>query len=136
LLLVGLAGFLDAGYLTAKHLVGSPVTCTVLKGCEVVTSSSFSVVAGIPVAAFGAFYYLAVFLLAVAYLDTKRTAYILFAARLTFIGFLASLWFIFVQAFLLKAWCLYCLGSAVTSTILFGASLVFFIHKKYATTTD
>ena len=125
LLAVSLVGFLDSAYLAAKHFFGSPVTCFIVEGCETVTTSRFATVAGIPVALLGAFYYLGIFLLAVAYLDTKRAAFMKLAARLTFVGFLASLWFIYVQAFVLEAWCIYCLVSATRSTILFILSLVF-----------
>ncbi|MDO8435465.1 MAG: vitamin K epoxide reductase family protein [bacterium] len=130
LLLVSLVGFLDAAYLAAKHFLGLPVVCTFLGGCGTVTTSRFSVIAGIPVALLGACYYLVVFLLVVAYFDTKRNSLMVMAARLTPVGFLASLWFVFVQAFLLKAWCLYCLVSAVTSTILFVVALIYFFQCK------
>ena len=40
-------------------------------------------------------------------------------ARLTIIGLLASLWFIYLQLFVIKAICLYCMFSAFTSITLF-----------------
>lgn len=130
LLVVGLLGFLDSTYLTAKHFVGSPVVCTILEGCETVTTSRFATVAQIPVALLGSLYYLAVLLLAVACLDGKHSSLVRFTALLTPIGFLASAWFVYVQAFILRAWCIYCLGSAATSTILFIASLVWLLRVR------
>lgn len=119
LILVSLAGFLDATYLTAKHYLGTPIPCSILDGCDEVTTSQYSVIAGIPVALLGSLYYLTIFILSVAYADTKKEWFAYVASHLTAVGFLASLWFVYLQFFVLHALCLYCLFSAVTSTILF-----------------
>ncbi len=127
-LIVSFAGFLDATYLAAKHFLGSPVTCSLLKGCEVVTSSTYSVMFGIPVALIGALYYLTILILIMVYFDTERQSILRFAVYLTPIGFLASLGFLYLQAFVIKAFCLYCLFSATSSTLLFILGM-FIVHK-------
>jgi uncharacterized membrane protein len=119
-LIVSLLGFLDATYLTAKHYLGEVPTCSVIEGCEKVLTSSYATVGRVPVALMGAFYYLAIFFLTVAYLDTKRKGLFYFTARLTLVGFLVSLGLIYLQLFVIKAICLYCMASAASSTILFG----------------
>ena len=60
---VSFLGFIDASYLTIKHFVGTPLPCSVLKVCEEVTTSQYSVIGGVPVAMLGAIYYLAIFVL-------------------------------------------------------------------------
>jgi uncharacterized membrane protein len=129
-LVVSFIGFLDAGYLVANHYFGAPLTCIVTDGCETVTTSSYSRIMGIPVALLGALYYLTVFLLTVAFLDTKRRLFFDCARLLTLAGFLFSLWFLFVQAFVLRSYCIYCLGSIATSTILFLAAIISFFQKE------
>jgi uncharacterized membrane protein len=128
-IVVSLLGFLDATYLTVKHYLGTPIECSIFEGCEKVTASPYATVAGIPVALLGAIYYLAIFLLTVAYLDTKREAIMSFAARLTPIGFLASLWFVYLQLFVIKAICPYCVISAATSAILFILGILVVKYK-------
>lgn len=122
-LVISLLGFLDATYLAIKHYLGTPINCSIFEGCEKVTTSQYAVIGGMPVALLGAIYYLAIFLLMVAYLDTKRETDLSFAARLTPVGFLASVWFIYLQLFVIKAICLYCVVSAAISTILFVLGL-------------
>ena len=123
ILFTALLGFFDASYLAAKHFAGVVPPCNLFSGCEIVTTSKYSLIFGVPVALLGALYYAAVFFLALLYLDTRNDRYIVLAALLTFAGFGFSLWFMFVQAFILYAFCQYCLFSALTSTILFVLGL-------------
>jgi len=117
-LLIAFAGFLDASYLAAKYFLGSPVICNLLKGCEIVTSSKYSVMFGIPIALMGSLYYLALLILTVVFFDTGRSVFLKAAAYGTVFGFIASLYFVYLQFFVIKALCLYCLLSAVSSTVL------------------
>jgi len=118
-LLVSFGGFVDATYLTVKHYSGTPLACSIFKGCEKVTTSRYAVILGVPLALFGAVYYLAVFLLSIAYLDVRRQEILSFTALFTVVGLLASAWFVYLQLFVIQAICPYCMVSAIASTILF-----------------
>ena len=124
MLIVALIGFADATYLAIEHLRGVSPNCSLLEGCEVVTSSKYSEIFGIPVALGGSVYYLSVFLLLVAYLDTKKIFFFRLVTLLTPLGLLASAWFVFLQLGILKAICIYCMGSAISSTVLFVIAMV------------
>lgn len=113
--LLALIGFVDSGYLAAKHYLGGPLPCTVFSGCEKVTSSRYAVLAGLPLALWGAAYYLALLLLAVGYFDTGRAALLRAAAGIAFAGFAASVWFVYLQLFVIRAVCLYCMISAAAT---------------------
>lgn len=143
LLSVSLLGFLDASYLTVKHFVGTPLPCSVLQGCEEVTTSQYSLIGGVPVALLGAIYYLAIFVLIFLYLNRRVSHFatdngvrenedkpLILAARLTIFGFLASLWFIYLQLFVIKAICLYCMFSAFTSITLFVFGIIVLKFKR------
>ncbi|MDP3991514.1 MAG: vitamin K epoxide reductase family protein [Candidatus Colwellbacteria bacterium] len=117
-------GFLDATYLTAKHYLGIPINCSFFTGCEEVTSSQYATILDIPVSLAGAGYYLLIFVLVIAYLDTKKERILYFISRLTPLGFIASLWFLYLQLFVIKAICLYCMISFTTSTLLFILGLI------------
>ena len=117
-------GFLDAAYLTAKHYLEIPINCSLFEGCGEVTSSQYATILNIPVSLAGAGYYLLIFVLVIAYLDTKKERILYFISRLTFLGFIVSLWFLYLQLFVIKAICLYCMISFTTSTLLFILGLI------------
>lgn len=123
-LVISAAGFADATYLTAKHFLGSPVTCSILQGCEQVTTSQYALILGIPVALLGSLYYLTLLILTGLYFQTKHRFLFLTANLITIAGFLASLRFVYLQIFVIKALCIFCMGSAITSTILFVLTLI------------
>ncbi len=118
-LVLALAGFLDSVYLTAEHLRGVVPPCTVVSGCERVLTSSYSQVFGIPVAAFGALYYGLLIGLLIAFLESGSQRLMRFAFLMTFAGLAATVYFLVIQAFILSAYCFYCLISAAISSVLF-----------------
>ncbi|KKW30889.1 MAG: hypothetical protein UY72_C0001G0001 [Candidatus Uhrbacteria bacterium GW2011_GWD2_52_7] len=117
-------GFMDAAYLTASHYTHITLPCTIVHGCEIVTTSPYSVAFGIPVALFGAVYYLSVFFGIVTYKETKNAMLLRGISWFTTFGLAASAWFLYVQAVILEAYCQYCLLSAITSTALFLLGVV------------
>lgn len=133
-LVIAVLGFADASYLTVEHFKGTIPPCSIVSGCETVLTSSYSAIFGIPVSLLGAIYYLIIAIGTFAYLDTKKTVVLKWALALTVFGLVMSLWFIFLQAFIVDAWCLYCLGSAATSIALFVMANVIF--KKYMITEE
>ena len=129
-------GFLDSSYLTAKHFLGETPNCSFLKGCATVTTSQYSEIWGIPIALIGASYYLLILILSIAYLDTKNLKILKLTVFLTPLGFLTSLFLVYLQLFVLNAICLYCIISALTSTSLFvlgGYALLKFSEKESVT---
>jgi len=115
---VSFAGFLDAAFLALEHFLNRIPPCG-FNGCEVVTTSAYSIVFGVPVALLGAIYYFLMFTGAVFAWQKGGDSYFRLLGRATWIGFLTSLWFIYVQLFVINAFCMYCIFSALTSTTLF-----------------
>ena len=109
--LLSLVGLADALYLTVQHLTGQSVRCTVTSGCSEVLSSTYAVVGGFPLAALGAAAYFSVFSLATLAIFGYRMAGRLL---LPLVGgmFLLSLYLVYLQAFVIRAFCQYCLLSA------------------------
>ena len=108
---LAVAGLADSIYLTVTHLTGEDVTCLASSGCSEVLSSAYATIGNIPLGAFGAFGYFAAFSLATLSAFGSRMAIILL--RLLVAGMLAmTLWLLFVQAFILHAFCDFCLLSA------------------------
>ena len=121
--LLSLVGLVDALYLTIEHVTGQSVQCTIFSGCSEVLSSSYAVVAGIPLAAIGAAAYFSVFSLATlaafGYHVAKPLLMLLVAVM-----FLVSLWLVYLQAFVIREFCQYCLLSAAITTALLVVVLI------------
>jgi uncharacterized membrane protein len=115
--LLSLVGLADALYLTIEHVTGQSVRCTIVSGCSEVLSSPYAVMAGIPLAAIGAAAYFAVFSLAILTLfGYPKVGMLLTALVITMFG--VSLWLIYLQAFVIREFCQYCLLSALITTAL------------------
>jgi len=117
--IVALAGLADATYLAVQALTGETLSCGGSPDCFRVLGSSYGKVAGIPVAMFGALAYFTLFssatFAAFGYPWAPR-----FVALIAVAMFLTTLWFLYVQAFLLHAYCRYCLFSAALTFLIAG----------------
>ncbi len=117
--LLALIGMADALYLTVLHLTGQSAVCGGSATCSQVLASQYAHLGVIPVAGFGLMAYFAVFSTAVlagfGWNGARR-----FLPFLVGLMFLATLWFLYVQAFLLHEYCRYCLFSAAVTFLLTG----------------
>lgn len=122
--LVALAviGLIDASYLSMNALNSTPLVCDIqgLDDCNAVAESPYSRLLGVPLAVYGlGFYGLALLLILYLFSRPSRAAtYFLLLA--TGVGALASLYFLYLQVFVIEAICVYCLASALASFVLFG----------------
>lgn len=130
LLVVALFGFVDASYITIEHFRGVIPPCTLISGCEKVITSPYSLIAGIPVSLLGSIYYLVILIGVFSFFESKNTKFLKLALLMTVFGMLFSAWFLYVQAFIIHAYCLYCLGSALASTTLFITACI--VVRKYS----
>lgn len=128
-------GFTDSAYLLAKRLSGGPIPCALgFTGCGTVDKSSYSAFLGIPLALYGTIFYLLIGFLAVFYLDMKKVIALRMFTVLALLGFLSSVYFVYLQAFVIKAFCIFCLFSAAVSTILFILGII--VYKKLKVTEN
>jgi len=114
-----LIGFADSAYLTAQHVRGVIPPCGLASSCDTVLTSKYASVGPVPVAALGLLYYGAIIVLLIAYVDSGAYRPLHIATWLIGAGMLGTIYFISIQAFVLHAWCLYCLTSALMTFILF-----------------
>jgi len=117
--IVSVAGLADATYLTVQALTGETLSCGESPDCFRVLGSSYAKIGGIPVAMLGALAYFSVFTFATfAAFGYARAPK--FLALMVGMMFLGTLWLLYVQAFLLHAYCRYCLFSAATTFLIAG----------------
>src|SRR5918999_472281 len=121
--LLSLLGLADALYLTVEHVTGQSVRCTIISGCSEVLSSRYAVIAGIPLAVIGAIAYFTVFSLATLAAFGYRIAGTLLTP-LVIAMFFVSLWLIYLQAFVIREFCQYCLLSAAITVALLVTALM------------
>lgn len=120
---LSLLGFADSLFIFIEKTLGGPIPCFAGTGCDTVANSPYSKLFGIPLAVYGMAYYLAVGFITLLYLDTKKVLFARLILPITGVGFLMSLYFIYVQKFLIGAFCVYCVISAIISTALFATGM-------------
>lgn len=119
LAVVALAGIGLSAYLTYIRFSGDELACPIGGGCTTVQSSQYSELVGIPVPVLGILGYAAL-LLAAALPGPLGRALGLFTGV---VSFAFSAWLTAVEAFILDAWCAWCIGSAVLVTAAFALTV-------------
>lgn len=116
---VAMIGLADATYLTVQALTGETLSCGGSPDCFRVLGSSYAKIGGIPVAMLGALAYFSVFSFA-TFAAFGHGGMRKFLALTVAAMFMATLWLLYVQAFLLHAYCRYCLFSAAITFLIAG----------------
>jgi uncharacterized membrane protein len=124
---LSLGGVFLATYLTLYKLGYVATLACGTGGCEVVQASRWSRLFGLPVALWGAGFYLSMFALSLAgsfgRLAESRPLGVAIAA-LSGWGVLFSCWLTYVEVARLHAICRYCVGSAALVVILFALGVL------------
>jgi uncharacterized membrane protein len=125
--LISLAGLFLGAYLTMYKfgIIGS-LACNV-GSCEQVQTSRWSVFLGLPVATWGVGFYVLMLALAIAglqprFMDSRRLS--LAMLLLAGWGVIFTAWLNYLEAFVIHAWCEWCLGSAGMVLVLFVLALL------------
>jgi uncharacterized membrane protein len=119
---LGLIGLCVAAYMSYSKIVGVPVVCS-FSSCETVNNSPYAYIAGIPIAFYGLTFY-ALAINAALYKSVKWMFYV------SILGVLFTGYFTFIEAFVIHAWCQWCLASAWISLCLFVVGFRLFILSK------
>ncbi len=133
--LISLAGLFLGVYLTMYKfgIIGS-LACNV-GSCEQVQTSRWSVFLGVPVATWGVGFYVLMLVLAIAglqprFMDSRRLS--LAVLLLAGWGVVFTAWLNYLEAFVIHAWCEWCLGSAGMVLVLFVLALMDWRETKQA----
>ncbi|MEX2281438.1 MAG: vitamin K epoxide reductase family protein [Gemmatimonadota bacterium] len=123
---LALVGLLISTYLLLYKLNVMTTLLCGTGGCETVQASPWADFIGVPVPAWGVAGYLLILGLALAGLQPRlvdnRVLARMLLATATF-AFAFSAYLTWVEAFLLKAWCRWCVASAIVATLIFIAAL-------------
>src|SRR5688572_4646285 len=126
-------GLLVSVYMTIYKITSNDSMCIGSKDCSVVNASRYSEINGIPVAVLGVVGYAAI--LGVLVLERnpgffRQNGSMLFFG-LSLIGFLFTLYLIFLEVVLIKAFCPFCIASQMAMTLIFILSVIRVVRQPY-----
>src|SRR6516225_338698 len=132
MLALTLIGIAVAVYVARGNYTGQPLWCPIIDGCNVVVNSPYSRVFGVPMSYFGFIYYLYMFALAARlafdpFSNSLRFRAVLYAG----VGAASSMYFMYLQLGFIRAVCIYCLISAVTTFLLLIAAIWHFQATRH-----
>lgn len=130
-LIIGFFGFITSVYLSTAYYTGTPLSCGEISGCNEVAASPYSKIAGVPLATLGILYYGFAIIGAFLFLIKRTQIFATLLALVTMLGFLASAYFVYLQLYVIEAICIYCMASAVSSTLLFFIAALIRHHRIY-----
>jgi uncharacterized membrane protein len=114
-------------YLSYEHATGSTsLVCsdTGTINCLKVTTSSFSVIAGIPVAYLGLAYFVVGLFVMLPALWRRGGVFSIVRLGYTTVGLLMVLYLVYVELFKLQTICLWCTGVHIATFLLFAVTLL------------
>ena len=121
---LSIVGLVISGYLLYTYVTDAPIVCA-NSGCETVRESAYSYFLGIPLPAFGGVMYATIILLSFGRTIFEGEARNISRSitLFSFVGVLISAYLTYLEIFVIKAICVWCVASAVVITAIFLVSL-------------
>jgi uncharacterized membrane protein len=125
-IVLAIIGLLVSIYMTVYKYSNNEAMCIGSSGCSEVNASRYSEINGIPVALLGVIGYSII--LALLFLEGRPGFFQQYGTMLLFgvslIGFLFTLYLIYLEIALIKAYCPFCLTSQAVMTVIFIISVI------------
>jgi len=133
-IIIGLLGLADSGYLTYSHYAQTVLPCPTVQSvntCQVVATSVYSNILGVPLALIGLGFYAIIIAIGLVALKEKYQFALNFIPPLSALAWLFSVRLTYLQFFVIDSICYYCIFSAILSTILLimGVMMIQKINK-------
>ncbi len=127
IIIAAVIGLAASMYLSIVKLSDIPIYCTPgLGDCDAVNASRWAILFGLPLALYGVAMYLVILLVILLKDKVKYIAqyekFILFG--ISCFGFFFSLYLLYLELFVIKAICQWCMVSAISITTIFIISLI------------
>lgn len=128
---LAVVGLLVSIYMTVYKVTSNEAMCVGSSGCSEVNASRYSEVNGIPVAVLGVVGYAAI--LALLFLEQRSVFFqengTMMFFGISLVGFLFTLYLIYVEVALIKAYCPFCLTSQGVMSIIFIISVIRLVRQ-------
>lgn len=118
-LVLSVVGVGIAGYLVYENMQGQSGVCVIAQGCQTVQQSRYGKILGVPVSVPGLALYSVLAVAAIAWLRDFRglsPVALLVGFYGSLAGALFSAYLTYLEAFVIEAWCIYCIVSALLMT--------------------
>ncbi len=115
-------------YLCLVDLKNQNVLCTPGNRCDYVLKSEYSKIKGIPISLIGFIYFIFLFMLIT--ISNLNPALLNLALIFSSFSFIFSLYLIYLQIYIIKALCPYCLVVDVSSILIFFLLIIMHLNKK------
>lgn len=121
ILVLAFFGISDSVYLAQNETSNTPLICNVesLSDCNIVAASQYSRLFGIPIAEFGVVFYGILFVLAAIELALFNRFLRRILQAVSLVGVVVSIYFSFVEVFVINALCIYCIVSSLITLLIF-----------------
>lgn len=131
--IIALVGMIDSAYLTWIKITRTEAYCIGgIGNCSTVNSSRYSEIRGFPIALLGLLAYLAI--AGILFLETHHNFFKENGTMLVFgfslIGTLYSAYLSYLEAAVIRAWCPFCVASAIAITMVFILSIVRLVRHQ------
>jgi uncharacterized membrane protein len=124
-------GLLVSIYMTIYKVTNNESMCIGSSGCSEVNASRYSEINGIPVAVLGVIGYTAI--LALLFLEQRPGVFqqngTMMFFGISLLGFLFTLYLIYLEVALIKAYCPFCLTSQAVMIVIFIISVIRLIRQ-------
>lgn len=129
--LLSIVGIGISSYLSFTYITHSPIACFDT-GCEIVRKSRYAYPLGIPMPIIGFLGNLTIFFLSFLYTlkNTPKRAIAKLLFFISFIGFSVVVYLTAAEIFDIKAYCIWCLGSAFAMTLTFIFSVYLYVKNR------
>ncbi|MCL5409329.1 MAG: vitamin K epoxide reductase family protein [Patescibacteria group bacterium] len=126
-----LVGLAISVYLSYEYTLPTSIYCPVGgSGCETVRQSIYSKLVGIPIPSFGILFYLFNAIITILILEVRNKILSIFRLLSTVVAFAFSAYLTSLEAYVIKAYCFWCVSSAVVTTIILILVIIDRINYK------
>jgi uncharacterized membrane protein len=129
LAVLDLIGLVVAGYLSIVEINGGVPTCGPFHGCEEVALSEYARIGGVPVAVFGVVLSVVLLGLAIAWWKTNIYGLLLAHYALSLVGVIFDAYFLYLQVFVIKAVCVWCVTYEITLLLRFLIAFIVYVRQ-------
>ena len=119
LLFLSAAGLVNVSLVFWKVSGQVNAPCVIFKGCDYVIFSDYAKFLGVPLTWWGMSFYFLLFVLTIFYYRFSNSFFWRLLAALVLVGFLFSLYLLYVQLFKVNSLCSYCLVSLLDTSVIF-----------------
>lgn len=122
--ILSLLGFAVSAFLFYEYTFSGAVLCPVGRGCDIVRASPYAYIFGIPIPLLGLVFYLAMAILSVVHshdFPTKLVRKLQLLVGFSGVGF--GIYLTYLEAYVIKAFCFWCVTSFIISLAIITALL-------------